>query len=462
MRAKKRFIIISIISLLLILIIYLVGVWFYKNHLFRDTVINHYSLSNMSVNEAESTFINDVADHQIKIIEKERTEVLSASKAGVTIDVGSQIKDLKSSQNYWKWPLHFFGKSQSSIHLTIDYDKHKTANLVHSLECLKAENITPPENARIEAGDQEFIIIPETMGNKVKEGELLQNIEDAFSTYTTEINLEKENLYEIPEYYAKDALVNDALETANKYSHATITYDYGYTKEVLDYQTIKKWIQISKKFKVSLNEDLVGDYVADMQKEYNTMGTARKFKTVSGKEITIIQGDYGWKINFKKEKEKLLKDTKSGQTTEREPEWEYRGLVRKGKRADIGGTYVEVSIDQQTVWMFVDGKPIASSSCCTGNPNKNASTTKGIYSITFKKSPATLTGPDAEGGHYSSDVTYWMPFNGNQGLHDAPWRSAFGGNIYKTNGTHGCVNLPFSMAKIIWDNVKEGYPVIVY
>ena len=55
-----------------------------------------------------------------------------------------------------------------------------------------------------------------------------------------------------------------------------------------------------------------------------------------------------------------------------------------------------------------------------------------------------------------------MPFNGNIGLHDASWRGAFGGNVYKNDGTHGCVNLPSYLAKKIFDNIEEGTPIICY
>jgi lipoprotein-anchoring transpeptidase ErfK/SrfK len=56
-----------------------------------------------------------------------------------------------------------------------------------------------------------------------------------------------------------------------------------------------------------------------------------------------------------------------------------------------------------------------------------------------------------------------MPFNGGVGLHDADsWRSSYGGSIYKTNGSHGCINLPLSAAKTIYETVSAGWPVIVY
>lgn len=55
-----------------------------------------------------------------------------------------------------------------------------------------------------------------------------------------------------------------------------------------------------------------------------------------------------------------------------------------------------------------------------------------------------------------------MPFNGGIGLHDASWRSTFGSEIYRTNGSHGCVNLPTKVAEDIFANIESGIPVICY
>ncbi len=55
-----------------------------------------------------------------------------------------------------------------------------------------------------------------------------------------------------------------------------------------------------------------------------------------------------------------------------------------------------------------------------------------------------------------------MPFNGNIGMHDATWRGSFGGSIYKTNGSHGCINLPRAAAKTIYENIEKGMPVLCY
>ena len=55
-----------------------------------------------------------------------------------------------------------------------------------------------------------------------------------------------------------------------------------------------------------------------------------------------------------------------------------------------------------------------------------------------------------------------MPFNGGIGIHDASWRNKFGGEIYKTGGSHGCVNSPYEVAKAIFDNIEVGTPVVCY
>ena len=55
-----------------------------------------------------------------------------------------------------------------------------------------------------------------------------------------------------------------------------------------------------------------------------------------------------------------------------------------------------------------------------------------------------------------------MPFNCNIGIHDASWRGSFGGSIYKTDGSHGCVNAPEYLAKKIYENIEPGTPIICY
>lgn len=136
-----------------------------------------------------------------------------------------------------------------------------------------------------------------------------------------------------------------------------------------------------------------------------------------------------------------------------------KGMQRNGTD-DLAGSYIEVSLDAQHLWLYKDGGLVTETDIVSGAPTEERHTYTGAWPIAYKASPFTLTS-DAYG--YDTKVKYWMPFVYGQGLHDAPWQSAFGGNRYKTgNGSHGCINLPEEEAAIIYENIDGGYPIIIY
>ncbi len=122
-----------------------------------------------------------------------------------------------------------------------------------------------------------------------------------------------------------------------------------------------------------------------------------------------------------------------------------------------GQTYVDVSISQQKLVYYVNGAPVLVSDLVTGNTSRHHNTPQGVFQIYNKQRGRTL-----KGDGYSAYVNYWMPFTGNYGLHDATWRSSFGGEIYKTNGSHGCVNMPKSMAEALYNMVSVGTVVYIH
>ena len=122
------------------------------------------------------------------------------------------------------------------------------------------------------------------------------------------------------------------------------------------------------------------------------------------------------------------------------------------------GTYVDVDITNQTMTLFVNKFPMLSSPCVTGTPKNNRSTPTGAFYIIEK-----IPGKRLKGDTWDVWVDRWMKFtSGSVGLHDASWRKKFGGNIYQSNGSHGCVNLPKDVAYSLYDMVSVGTPVIVH
>lgn len=122
----------------------------------------------------------------------------------------------------------------------------------------------------------------------------------------------------------------------------------------------------------------------------------------------------------------------------------------------VGDTYIEVSIDQQHMWAYKDGRQVVTTEVVTGNYGTDDTPT-GYYEIEYKVTDTYLVGDT-----WNNHVDYWMPFYGGYGIHDSDWRSEYGNPIYKGDGSHGCVNTPIGAMSKLYDNMPTGTPVIIY
>lgn len=127
--------------------------------------------------------------------------------------------------------------------------------------------------------------------------------------------------------------------------------------------------------------------------------------------------------------------------------------VKEGELKD----YIEVDIDKQEISMYVKGKLLIKGPVVTGNVDAGRDTPTGEFSILEKDYDVVLVGPG-----YASHVTYWMQIYGGIGIHDADeWRDEYGGDIYLSDGSHGCINVPLDIVEIIYENAYVGMDVIV-
>ena len=175
--------------------------------------------------------------------------------------------------------------------------------------------------------------------------------------------------------------------------------------------------------------------------------------------MTVSDNEYGFQIDQEGELSQLLSDLEGGKPVTRDPVYSISGMQRSG-RDDLAGSYIEVSLDAQHLWLYKDGALVTETDIVSGAPTPQRETMRGAWPIAYKASPYTLTS-DQYG--YNTKVTYWMPFVYGQGLHDATWQSSFGGNRYKSGaGSHGCINLPKDQAALIYNTIDGGYPIIIY
>lgn len=229
-------------------------------------------------------------------------------------------------------------------------------------------------------------------------------------------------------------------------------WSYSFDKKglSLSWKDVEEHVEIGDKVKVDYS--FLDDFLKRVEKEYNTIGEPVKFRTRSGKKIKTSSNYWGNQVDVsgtKKAIKRAMKKLKSVKNAR---------PVFTQETGELGNDYIEVSISKQKVWLIKNGKVKMSSPCVTGTKGSH-DTPKGIYRI-IERRPE---GKTLKGADYETWVNKWMRITWEGvGLHDADWRSSFGGSIYKYNGSHGCINLPYSFASKLCSAVDWGFPVIVY
>ena len=451
----KGALVITSVLLLLFFLIYMLFTYHFKTHFFWRTEINNLSVSGMTLDEATDRLAKEAESYLLTIYDRDGNKYhISASDIDYTYIPGSEEAALLEQQHALAWPKALFSPDSFSVKANVTYDETMLASAVSSLSCFDAANITEPEDARLEKNEDGFTIVSEISGTHLIEQQVLAAVSSAVSAGETELTL-SDGDYIAPQLVATDSVLTDALSTINQYLATTVTYDIADADEILDKEKIINWIVVGDDYSVSLDTTKLASYVQSLASKYNTYADVRNFLTSKGDIIAIGGGDYGWIIDKEGEAAQLASDLATGTAITREPVYQQRALYRETD--DIGKSYVEIDYTNQHLWYYKDGTLIAESDIVSGKISNGNGSPDGVYKIVYKQSPAVLKGED-----YESNVTYFMPFAYNVGIHDASWRNAFGGQIYKNSGSHGCINVPLSCATAIYEAIDIGTPVVAY
>ena len=458
--AAKSALIIAGISLCFLLIAllacYFCTASFYAEHFFPGTVLNGVSVDKMTVEEAEDKVAQEVADYifNIETRDGDKYQIIGPD-IDYTYVPGSEISDILQLQDHYSWISGRKGKKEMDLEVSATYTKQKLDKMVAQLPCFQSDYIQKPKDAYLRETDKGYELVKAEAGNQIRLEDVQKLARKAVSMGEEKLEL-TDDVYEEPKVKSNDKTLKKALKNINAYLHTTIKYDVGEKGEVLDSTRIKEWLTIGADYSVTLDESKVTSYIQYLASKYNTYGDVRVFKTSLGDKVKIGGGDYGWVIDKEKEKAQLLKEIKSGETIKREPVFNQTAEV-KSETYDIGNTYVEVDYTNQHMYFYENGKLKLESDIVTGNISRNNGSPDGVYKIVYKQRDATLVGET-----YASDVDYFMVFAYNVGFHDASWRSEFGQEIYKTSGSHGCINMPGAKAEKLYQILPTGTPVIAY
>lgn len=439
------------------LIVYIAVAVYFSSHFYEDTEIYGIDCSQKSVEEVKKLVADKLDEYRLEV--KERggaSEYLSADQIDLKFVDNSSIDRMARAQRSYIWPIMLMMERDDMAGVAFSYDQKKALTAFKDLECMNPIYTKAPTDAYVQVTDSGFEVVKETEGNTLNPETTAKALYAALDGGKSVLDLEEEDCYLKPDLYSDDEALVAEAEAKDVLVQADITYEFGSRQERVNAPVIAQWITQAADASYVIDDVEVTEYVEALAAKYDTFGLPRQFYTSLGTTVTLTDGDYGWCMDQDATVVDLLNALGSGYQGTMEPQYTYTAMSREEN--DIGDTYVEICISQQVMWCYKDGVCIVYTPVVTGNPNKgNATPSNGVWSIDAKMQNYTLVG---EG--YRSPVDFWMPFNGNVGIHDMQTRAYFGGTIYLTNGSHGCINTPYANAKTIYENVSIGTPVIVY
>ena len=426
--------------------------------------INGYLVGGMTPEEAMQAISSGGSNYYTLRIQEKNGETETIGYQDIGMGTAFNPADFQNVLNNQNANGRVFGSAvpiNAEIAGTVTYDAAKLEEKMNSLAAISQQ--TKTENARISAYQegQPFTVIPEVEGNSLNVEATKAAIRAAVEARQRELDLSAIGVYDSITLRASDEGLKKLADQMNAVSGISITYNIRGTQEVLPGSLIATWLTgTDANGQVAVDQNSVNAYVGALKTKYDTAGTYRTFTGGSGAQVGL-KTDYGWRIDAAKEAAELTAAIQSCQSQTREPVWAKRG--NSVTMPEWGGTFVEVDMARQHVYYFQNGQVVWDAPCVTGNVSKDYTTPDGVYSIYSKERNRVLRGKIVNGKpEYESPVSYWMPFNGGIGLHDANWRGTFGGSIYKTNGSHGCVNLPPSKVPALYDLISVGTIVVCH
>ncbi len=445
----------------------------YTQKFIEGTSINQIDVSNMTAEEVEAAIKDRVEDYSITLTFADgKEETISGSDIGLTYSSSNEVDSILAAQNKYSW---IQGKllgttSDYTVDEAYEYDEDRLKEVVSALPELQEENMTAPVNAYMQLGDDNrFTIVPEDDGSMLKADTVIEAVNQAVSEGADTLDVTSiDDVYAKAEIRSDNEELNTQVNDLNGFLDVTITYQLhdGSTDHVVDANITKSWLAKSPDdenfYYIDVNrlQTLCAQYVEQLAAIDDDVKKTTTFHSTNKGDIELEGEEYGYRIDQSAEAEALYNDLVTKTSETRTPVYSL-----SQESGGFGDTYVEVDIDNQHVYVHQNGSVVFDTACVTGlASNPDRATPTGVYQIYWKTTDRDLKGPiDPSTGlpTYTSHVNFWMPFYKGYGLHDSSWRSTYGGTIYQSSGSHGCVNLPYDAAQTIYNLISVGTYVII-
>ena len=459
MKKKFNVKIVVISSFVVVVMLYLVGVAVFWNKFGFRTYVNGELVTLSTSDDVVLDVVNAKNSNTVVLLRRGGSkEIVPFSRLGIYYVVDDK---LSVSESPFLWFTSFFHDTNYTLSTSLDYDYDTLVNGVSNLDCVSSDYVLPASDSYVSLQeDGTCTVVTEFSGTEIDIDKLTNVICESVQAGEFNINLEENGCY-----------VNDLIRKQN--------LDYEVKTDVISSMSLKlndstiidvpedviNSIIYSLDDKQYIRYSLVYAYVQALAEKYDTVGTTRQFTTSSGDVITLNPSKsdnyLGWDMDIVDTAMDICSFLAEGSSSIVDAIWSSKGVIFDDS-TDIGDTYIEISIDKQHMWVYHNGALLLDADVTTGKDVDGMRTPKGLYHTLDWNTEYTMHGSYGTAfSHYFIRVT-----SAGVGIHDSSWRSTYGSDYYKTDGSHGCINTPFDKVDLLYKSLvsesKSIIPVIIY
>lgn len=328
---------------------------------------------------------------------------------------------------------------------------------------------TSPKNAGVIVRDGSIVTIAAEPGLQIDAGKLTRLISNSLGNATDQAF----SLY--PESVDAPIQENDTTYARTQVQillARQLSYDYAGRTFTPTPTDIGHWIAVGPEadkhnsdLVVSINEQEVRGYIQSLANDINQSPVSKKVTVKNGQSATDREGQDGLALDQDNAVQATIAAMQSSSSLSTAIDLKTNPVAFKTETYRTTSLdspkYIEVNLSRQQAWAYENGQVVYSTPITSGATGAGYPTVTGLFSVYYKATNTYLNGRQY-GYNYNVFVKYWMPFYSGYGLHDASWRSSFGGSDYYYGGSHGCVNLPDAAAAFLYDWASVGTPVWVH
>lgn len=472
MRKILRFLLLFLLCGLLIGLAGYLGLsLYYRNNFSVNTWINGVYCTGKTLEQVNEELVNaEVASAELYVVDPDSAYwEIDIQEAGIRLDYTAELKKYLQGEDAFYWMDHL--QENTSVELTSKWtvaDDEKFRIYFEQIPFI-ADELKKEYGVEVRLSEEGYYLWD---GNcqRLNLVRACDYVKECLAGGQTVVSLKEGGCYEDLQDDADDKSQRQLWRKICDFVEGCswIEYDMGAEKikftpalaaEFLEKEEKSDRPALDEEGNLIISEENVNQWVDELALAYDTYGTERDFLSTRGDVVKVKYCTYGTRLNVQAEKEYIWKALhEKPEDAGKEPhipayskEAYARGLD------DVGDTYIEIDLTQQRMYYYEDGEKILETDVVTGNLSWRLGTPEGIYYLYGKQRNRVLTG-----GNVPAFVKYWMPINGGIGIHDASWRSEFGGEIYKTNGSHGCINTPTDIVAQLYEMTEVGVPAVVF